>query len=94
AARVAGKEAAYKALRGTVAARAIGWSELEVVLGADGSPSLRLHGGAARRAIELGVTRFHLSLTHSASSAAAVVVLEGPAGPPESENHPGSGAQK
>jgi phosphopantetheinyl transferase (holo-ACP synthase) len=36
-----------------------------------------LHGGAARRAAELGVTNVHLSLTHSAESAAAVVVLEG-----------------
>jgi holo-[acyl-carrier protein] synthase len=77
AARVAAKEAVYKALRGTPAARAIGWRELEVVLAGDGSPSILLHGGAARRAAELGVTHVHLSLTHSAGSAAAVVVLEG-----------------
>lgn len=76
AARVAAKEATYKALRGTVQARAIGWRELEVVLAADGSPSMLLHGSAARRAAELGVTTVHLSLTHSADSAAAVVVLE------------------
>jgi holo-[acyl-carrier protein] synthase len=77
AARVAAKEAAYKALNGTPAARAIGWRELEVLLAGDGSPSLRLHGAAARRAAELGVSRVHLSLTHTASSAAAVVILEG-----------------
>jgi holo-[acyl-carrier protein] synthase len=76
AARVAAKEATYKALRGTVEARAIGWRELEVLLAADGSPSMLLHGGAARRAAELSVSHVHLSLTHSASSAAAVVVLE------------------
>src|SRR3954469_18357676 len=57
AARVAAKEAAYKALRGTHQARAIGWRELEVTVGDDGSPSLLLHEGAARRALELGVTR-------------------------------------
>jgi holo-[acyl-carrier protein] synthase len=76
AARIAAKEATYKALRGTPAARAIGWRDLEVVLADDGSPSMVLHGGAEKRAAELGVTRVHLSLTHSASSAAAFVVLE------------------
>jgi holo-[acyl-carrier protein] synthase len=94
AARVAAKEAAYKALRGTHEARAIGWRELEVVLAKDGSPSLLLHGGAARRAIELGVTRIHLSLTHTAGSAAAVAVLEGPGTPPAAENFTASGAPK
>ena len=94
AARVAAKEAAYKALRGTHQARAIGWRELEVVLAEDGSPSLLLHGGAARRAIELGVTRVHLSLTHTAGSAAAVAVLEGPGAAPEFENYGSAGARK
>jgi holo-[acyl-carrier protein] synthase len=94
AARVAAKEAAYKALRGTHRARAIGWRELEVILAEDGSPSLLLHGGAARRAIELGVTRVHLSLTHTASSAAAVAVLEGPGTPPEFEDFTFAGARK
>ena len=94
AARVAAKEAAYKALRGTTAARAIGWRELEVTLGEDGSPSLRLHGGAARRAVELGVTRIHLSLTHTAGSAAAVAILEGPCGPPTAENFVASGVSQ
>jgi holo-[acyl-carrier protein] synthase len=94
AARVAAKEAAYKALRGTRAARAIGWRELEVTLAEDGSPALLLHGGAARRARELGVTRIHLSLTHTASSAGAVAVLEGPGTPPETENFTASGAGK
>jgi holo-[acyl-carrier protein] synthase len=94
AARVAAKEAAYKALRGTQAARAIGWRELEVTLAADGSPALLLHGGAARRALELGVTRVHLSLTHTAGSAAAVAVFEGPESPPNAQNFTGSGAGK
>lgn len=94
AARVAAKEAAYKALRGTVAARAIGWRELEVMLADDGSPSLLLHGGAARRAIELGATRLHLSLTHTTSSAAAVAILEGRGGSPETENFAAAGVRK
>lgn len=91
AARVAAKEAAYKALRGTQAARAIGWREMEVVLGEDGSPSLLLHEGAANRAIQMGVSRIHLSLTHAAGSAAAVVVLEGPGEPPTRPNFAASG---
>lgn len=94
AARVAAKEAAYKALRGTHAARAIGWRELEVTPGEDGSPSLLLHEGAARRAVELGVIRIHLSLTHTADSAAAVVVLEGPGAPPTAPNFSASGVAK
>jgi holo-[acyl-carrier protein] synthase len=94
AARVAAKEAAYKALRGTPQARAIGWRELEVTLGSDGSPALLLHAGAARRARELGVTRVHLSLTHTATSAAAVAVLEGPGPVPNAENFADSGAGK
>jgi holo-[acyl-carrier protein] synthase len=94
AARVAAKEAAYKALRGTQAARAIGWRELEVTLAEDGSPALVLHGGAARRARQLGVTRVHLSLTHTSGSAAAVAVLEGPGSPPDAQNFMGSGAGK
>jgi holo-[acyl-carrier protein] synthase len=76
AARVAAKEAAYKALAGTVAARAIGWREIEVVNGWDGRPTLELHGRAAERAAELGVTALHLSLTHTRGMAAAFVVLE------------------
>ena len=94
AARVAAKEATYKALRGTHQARAIGWRELEVTLEWDGSPTLLLHGGAAKRAIELGVIRVHLSLTHTASSAAAVAVLEGPGNPSDSENFTSAGARK
>lgn len=77
AARLAAKEAAYKALAGNDLARGIGWREIEVLPGPDGAPRLELHGGAARRATELGATRVWVSLTHSDSSAVAVVVLEG-----------------
>ena len=77
AARLAAKEAAYKALSGNVLARAIGWRELEVVaLGEGRAPELRLHGTAAERGRELGVARAWLSLTHERGYAAAFVVLE------------------
>jgi holo-[acyl-carrier protein] synthase len=75
AARVAAKEAAYKALSGSESARAVGWKEIEVVRGWEG-PTLELHGLAARRAAELGVTRIHLSMTHTERTAGAVVILE------------------
>jgi holo-[acyl-carrier protein] synthase len=76
AARLAAKEAAYKALAGNDLARGIGWREIEVGVGADGAPGLRLHGCAARRAAELGAGRIWVSLTHSDSSAVAVVIIE------------------
>lgn len=79
AARFAAKEAGYKALAGSEAARAIGWQELEVANGWHGRPALRLHGRAAEVAAALGVTRTHLTLTHADHTAAAVVILE--AGP-------------
>ena len=76
AARLAAKEAAYKALAGTEDARKIGWREIEVVSTDNGPPSLVLHGGALRRATELGAVHVHVSLTHTATSAAAIVIVE------------------
>ena len=76
AARLAAKEAAFKALSGNALARGIGWREIEVIRG-EIRPTLALHGRAAERATELGVTSIWLSLTHSATTAGAVVVLEG-----------------
>lgn len=76
AARAAAKEAAFKALAGNDLARGIGWRELEVLSRPGRAPALLLHGRAAARANELLVTRVHLSLTHTESSAGAVVVVE------------------
>ena len=77
AARLAAKEATFKALSGTDEARAIGWREIEISLEKDGRPTLTLHGRAALRAAELGANRFWVSMTHDAGSAHATVVLEG-----------------
>jgi holo-[acyl-carrier protein] synthase len=76
AVRLAAKEAAYKALAGNELARGIGWRDVEVLTRPDGSPELRMHGRAAERFVELGAARAHVSLTHSQSTAVAVVVLE------------------
>ena len=43
----------------------------------EGAPRLRLSGVAEEAARQRGVTRVHLSITHDAGIAAAVVVLEG-----------------
>lgn len=75
AARLAAKEAAFKALAGTALARGIGWREIEVVRG-DARPTLAFHGRAAERAAELGVTTVWVTLTHNATTAGAMVVLE------------------
>ncbi len=76
AARIAAKEAAYKALSGDGRAHGVGWLHLEVTRHTDGRPDLVFHGPAQRRLEELGATRCHLSLTHAAGVAAAVVILE------------------
>ncbi|MDQ8165408.1 MAG: holo-ACP synthase [Gemmatimonadota bacterium] len=76
AARLAAKEAAFKALSGSDEARLIGWHEVEVVSQPHRAPQLRYHGRAAARADELGVKRSHLSLTHTDTTAGAVVVIE------------------
>ncbi len=76
AVRLAAKEAVYKALQGTAAARGIGWREIEVVRAPDGRPDVQLSGVAAARAAELHVERVLLSLSHTHQAAVAVVVLE------------------
>ena len=76
AARFAAKEAVGKAL-GIGMTR---WREVEVVRGAHGAPTIRLHGRYAARGEELGVTRIHISLTHGRDSAIAYAVAEAPGG--------------
>lgn len=77
AARLAAKEAAFKALAGTLDARAIGWREIEVLFAESGPPSLQFHGRAAQRSKDIGMRRSWLSMTHSDLSAVATVILEG-----------------
>ncbi len=76
AARLAAKEAVFKALTGSDDAKKIGWKEAEVRRGTEGPPVLHFSGRAEARARELGVTRIHLTLSHTDDVAGAVVVLE------------------
>jgi holo-[acyl-carrier protein] synthase len=76
AARLAVKEAAFKALAGNDRARTIGWRDIEVINGGDGRPAVLLHGVARERADELGVSRSLVTISHSTTTVVAVVVLE------------------
>lgn len=75
AARFAAKEACFKAL-GTGWSQGVSFLQVEVRRGEAGAPQLALSGEAADRARARGVTRMHVSLTHSAGVAAAAVILE------------------
>src|SRR6476646_8082178 len=75
AARIAAKEAVYKALQSLQGARAIGWRDIEVLRDGDGRPAIRLHGLAEQLAAEHGGVVVQVSLTHSATSAGAVAVV-------------------
>lgn len=77
AARIAAKEAAFKALARDREGLRIGWTELELMRDADGRPHLRVHGRAREAAERFGVTSIHVSITHERAHAAAVVILEG-----------------
>ena len=74
AARFAAKEALAKALG---APAGLDWQDAEVVNESSGRPRFGLRGTVAARANDLGVAAVHLSLSHDAGIASAVVVLEG-----------------
>lgn len=74
AARFAAKEALAKALG---APGTLHWQDAEVVSEASGKPLLVVRGTVAARAAELGVVNLHLSLSHDAGIASAVVIAEG-----------------
>lgn len=77
AARFAAKEAFVKAL-GT-GLRGMAWTDIEIRGGEDERPRLVLEGGALTAFEARGGTAVHVSLTHEAGMALAVVVLEGTA---------------
>jgi holo-[acyl-carrier protein] synthase len=74
AARFAAKEALAKALG---APRGLVWTDAEVRSDASGRPSLRVTGTIEAAAARLGVTSWHISLSHDAGVAVAVVIAEG-----------------
>jgi len=74
AARFAAKEATMKAL-GT-GLGGLRFAEVEVLGDKSGAPHLEVTGLAALRAEALGIRSWHVSLTHTAAVAAAIVVAD------------------
>ena len=75
AGRFAVKEAVMKAL-GTGWTHGVRWVDIEVVRASGQAPELLLHGQSAAIAREKGIARWHVTITHDAGIAAAVVVAE------------------
>jgi len=73
AATFAAKEALSKALGAPAGMR---WSDASVLRGDDGRPHLRMWGTVQAQADALGVVGLHVSLSHDAGIASAVVVVE------------------
>jgi holo-[acyl-carrier protein] synthase len=74
AARFAAKEALAKSLG---APSGLKWLDAEVTTDPSGRPHLTVQGTVAARAAALGVTSWHVSLSHDAGIASAVVIAEG-----------------
>ncbi|MFI6688569.1 holo-ACP synthase [Streptomyces sp. NPDC050485] len=74
AVRFAAKEALAKALG---APAGLHWTDAEVYVEESGQPRVRVRGTVAARAAELGVRHWHVSLSHDAGVASAVVIAEG-----------------
>jgi holo-[acyl-carrier protein] synthase len=73
AARFAAKEAVAKALGAPPGLR---WHDVVVLTEASGRPRLSVTGTVADRATALGVRTWHLSLSHDAGVASAMVIAE------------------
>jgi len=76
AARFAAKEAISKAF-GTGIGAEIGWQDIEIGRKKSGEPFVILHGDGQKLLRQRSASKIHLSLTHTAQLAAAVVILEG-----------------
>ncbi len=74
AARFAAKEALAKALG---APGGMSWLDAEVRVDDVGRPTLHVRGSVQARAELLGVTGWHVSLSHDGGIASAVVIAEG-----------------
>jgi holo-[acyl-carrier protein] synthase len=74
AVRFAAKEAVMKALG--VGLGKIRFREIEVTKDITGKPGLQLHGAAAELADHNGVSHWYISLTHTKSTAEALVIAE------------------
>ena len=74
AARFAAKEAVAKALG---APKDLRWHDAEIGRADDGRPVLTVRGTVAAAARKFGVRRWHITLSHDAGLAVAMVIAEG-----------------
>jgi holo-[acyl-carrier protein] synthase len=75
AGRFAAKEAVAKALGCGIGE--VEWKEIEILGDEQSAPVLHLHGAAARKANELGLANWSVSISHNQSQAVAFVVAVG-----------------
>ena len=73
AGRFAAKEAVLKVL-GTGWRGGIAWTDVEVVKSASGQPGIHLTGECARIAAEIGIVRWHVSISHIETHATASAI--------------------
>jgi holo-[acyl-carrier protein] synthase len=73
AARFAAKEAVAKAMGSP---GGMSWHDAQVVVEGTGRPRLIISGTVARKADELGIRNWHVSLSHDGGMASAVVIAE------------------
>lgn len=73
AGRFAAKEAVLKVL-GTGWRGGIAWTDVEVVREASGQPRIRLSGESARIAHQQGITKWHISISHTETHATASAI--------------------
>jgi holo-[acyl-carrier protein] synthase len=75
AGRFAAKEAVMKALGRGWGAK-VGWLDIEVVRARSGKPEIALHDKTARLAVELGIRRWAISITHTGQHGMAYVIAQ------------------
>ena len=75
AGRFAAKEAVMKALGRGWGAK-VRWLDIEVARARSGKPAIALHDKTAKLAVELGIRRWALSITHTKAHGLAFVVAE------------------
>jgi holo-[acyl-carrier protein] synthase len=76
AGRFAAKEAVLKVL-GTGWRGAIAWTDIEITKDASGQPRIKLSGECARLATEMGIFKWHVSISHIDTYATASAIGEG-----------------
>lgn len=73
AGRFAAKEAFIKALGGS---QGVTWHEVEITKNSLGKPEIKTTGLTAQTVASAGITNLHLSISHDAGMAVAMVVAE------------------